>query len=177
MQTFVHTDNVALAHLLYEQALISSPSKVSGKKYLMTDPNPGVAFCDIYRLLAILTTFRAIEVPALPMIMLAQVIEWYTLARVTIPPLKWVLPKVPGVLSRLQPATINVANSHQFSSNTIIEMSVEDGGLGYRGIYRTLEGMCTQTKAWNDSQTGRKGGDGLLSTFANAAAAPVTAHG
>lgn len=174
MQTFVHTDNVALAHLLYEKALISSPEKVSGKKFLMTDSNPAISFGDIYRLLTVLNNFHAIEVPALPMIMLAQLIEWYTLARVTVPLLKWVLPKVPGILSQLQPATINVANSHQFSYNTIIERSVEDGGLGYRGIYSTLEGMCTQMKAWKDSQVQRKGG---LSKFVNAAAAPAAVHG
>jgi hypothetical protein len=174
MQTFVHTDNVALAHLLYEQALISSPEKVSGKKFLMTDPNPAVTFGDVYRLLAVLNSFRPIEVPALPMIVLAQLIEWYTLARITIPPLKWILPKVPGMLSQLQPATINVANSHQFSHNTIIERSVEDGGLGYRGIYTTLEGMCTQLKAWKESKARRKGGDGILS---NGVVPPVAVHG
>jgi hypothetical protein len=155
--------------LLYEQALIASPETVAGKKFLMTDPNPAIAFGDVYRLLTVLNAFRPIEVPALPMIMLAHLIEWYTLARVTIPPLGWVLPKVPGMLAQLQPATVNAANSHQFSNNTIIGKSVEDGGLGYRGIYTTLEGMCTQTKMWKDSEVHRKGGDGIWSKLANAA--------
>jgi hypothetical protein len=163
--------------LLYEHALITSPGKVAGKKFLMTDPNEGVAFGDIYRLLAVLNNFRQIEVPALPMIMLAHVIEWYTLSRVTVPPLRWVMPKLPHLLSQLQPATINVANSHQFSNNTIIERSVEYGGLGYRGIYNTLEGMCTQMKLWKDSEAHQKGGDGVLSAIVNAAAAPVAVHG
>jgi nucleoside-diphosphate-sugar epimerase len=177
IQTFVHTDNVALAHLLYEKALISSPETVAGKKYLMTDPNPAISFGDVYRLLALLNDFHPVEVPALPMIILAQVVEWYTLARVTVPPLKWVLPPIPGTLSQLQPAMINVANSHQFSNNNFISRSVEDGGLGYRGIYTTLEGMCTQVKHWKESHGQQKGSDRLLGKLANAAAAPVAVHG
>ena len=170
MQTFVHTDNVALAHLLYEQALISSPEKVSGKKFLMTDPNPAITFGDVYRLLAVLNSFRPIEVPALPMIVLAQLIRMVSPWQGSQSLLSdGCFSKVPGMLSQLQPATLNICKlasvfAQQRSSKGVWEM----GAWGIRkGIYTTLEGMCTQMKAWKDSQARRKGGDGILSNIAN----------
>jgi hypothetical protein len=136
-------DNAAVAHLLFEEALLKSPGKVGGRSFTATDPNPAIQFSDIYCALSALTPFRIILVPAVLMHILAQALEIYSLSRVYIPILGKLIPKLEFPLVHLQPAMLQVANSHQFANNDEIERE-----LGYKGIYTSLEGICTEVKTW-----------------------------
>jgi hypothetical protein len=136
-------DNVAVAHLLLERSLLESPAKVGGRAFTVTDPNPPIQMGDIYRALSALTSFHIIHLPAVVMLIAAHVVEFYCLAPVFVPILGKLLPRLEPPVVHLQPAMLNVANSHQFANNDEIEKE-----LGYKGIYTSLEGICTEVRDW-----------------------------
>jgi hypothetical protein len=72
-------------------------------------------------------------------------IEFYHLSRVYFPMLAKLLPPLQPPLILMQPAMLQVANSHQFANNDEIERE-----LGYQGIYTSMEAMCTEVKEWID---------------------------
>jgi hypothetical protein len=138
-------DNAALAHLLFEEALLSSSDKVGGRSFTVTDPNAALEFSDIYLALSTLTPFQTVMVPGVLMLILAHILEIYSLSLVYITFLGKLLPKLEHPLVHLQPAMLQVANSHQFANNDEIEKE-----LGYKGIYTSLEGICTEVRTWID---------------------------
>lgn len=57
----------------------------------------------------------------------------------------------------MQPAMLQVAMSHQVASNDEISKSPAQGGLGYKGILTSMEGMCTEVREWIDVYGGTAG--------------------
>jgi len=147
-------DNVALAHLLYDDALASAEPDLGGKSFTVTDPNPAIQFSDMYQLLSTLTPFRVQIVPAVPLLILAHLIEAYCTVRRDISFVGRMLPAIPHPTSQMQPNTIQIANSHQFANNEEISKPLKEGGLGYKGIYTSMDGMCTQVRGWLDDYGG-----------------------
>src|ERR1700761_6436683 len=89
IQTQVYVENVSLAHLCYEQRLLElSASKsqapdIGGQGFLVTDPNPPIAYNDIYRTLGVLTNGRVgfYTLSAAPLFVFSYVIEGYYITR------------------------------------------------------------------------------------------------
>ncbi|GME26601.1 3-beta hydroxysteroid dehydrogenase [Neofusicoccum parvum] len=175
---FVHADNVSLAHLLFEQRLArpataadgGEPVDIGGRAYTVTDPNPPIRYGDIARLLYTLsaTPVKFVAVPPVLMFVLSHVVEAYALLQWRY--LRAVLPPLTGDLAVLQPALFAICCVHLFYDDGEARKRPEEGGLGYRAPWTTMEGMCQQVLVWNEEwkarveeERGRRGeveGDG-----------------
>jgi hypothetical protein len=101
-QSFVYVENCSLAHLLYEQRLLELADNASnglpdigGQAFNISDPNPPIAFGDMYTALTTLvpqTRFR--DLPPVLMLAVAHAIEAYYVFRLTHPIVSWILPKI-----------------------------------------------------------------------------------
>lgn len=126
----------------------------------MTDPNPPITYSDLYLAIKtlVITPFKVVKLPPIGMVLLSYLIETYTLLRLTWSPLKWVLPTVSGDAKHLKPAIFSIC-THLVASNDVASQPVTAGGLGYRGILTTLEGMTQEVLEWNavHQASGNKG--------------------
>lgn len=148
----MHGINAALAHLHFEAVLSDSgtlPSQ-SGKPFVVTDPNPPITYGDLYTAISTLATthFRVAPVPPILILLFSHAIEWYILIRLKYPFLRRLLPPITGDAKFLQPAIMDIC-THLVASNENISRPVEEGGLGYRGVITTLEGMVQEIVEWN----------------------------
>ncbi|KAL2024230.1 hypothetical protein VTK56DRAFT_9386 [Thermocarpiscus australiensis] len=152
-QSFAHGINVAIAHLDFE-AILSSPESASspqaGRPFVITDPNPPILYSDLYFLIKTLaiTPFRVAPLQPIVMVLLSYPIEWYTLARVKYPLLRSLLPELTGEIKHLKPGIFSIC-THLVASNIVASQPVSAGGLGYRGVLTTLEGMTQEVAEWN----------------------------
>ncbi|KAI1498833.1 hypothetical protein F5X99DRAFT_391916 [Biscogniauxia marginata] len=152
VQNFVHGGHVSLAHLLFEAALVGSieEPKCAGKPFVITDGGLPPTFGDMYRLLELTAETPPIKLIYLqPGIMLAlsYIVEWFDIAS-RLPVLKWVVPRPRGDLTLLQPAVFT-AGTHYLATDAAAQQSIEEGGIGYRPVHNTIEGMCQQVVEWN----------------------------
>lgn len=152
IQTFVHAENVCLAHLQYEYALLFHPHLTSGRAYTVTDPGKPYTVGDIYFLLSTLSKsgFEWQHVPAVPLLLVAYLIEWYGVLRYVLPALAKTLPEIPHPINQLQPSIFQISGPHQVAINDQAMLSPSQGGIGYRPACDSMEGMCQQVKNWND---------------------------
>ncbi|KAK8126820.1 3-beta hydroxysteroid dehydrogenase/isomerase family [Apiospora kogelbergensis] len=161
IQNLVHATHVSIGHLLFEAALLDHGDEqgndmpgCAGRPFCITDPNPPPAFRDIYNVCMTLavTPSEVQMLQPVPMLLLAYVIELCdTLARQLPGLFGWVRPR--GQIALLQPATFSVA-THTPATDAAAQKPVAEGGLGYRGVYTTLEGVCQQVLDWNREHTG-----------------------
>jgi len=49
----------------------------------------------------------------------------------------------------LQPPLFSIC-THLIANDAKVRKPLEEGGLGYKGIWTSLEGMCHEMKMWND---------------------------
>jgi hypothetical protein len=128
----------------------SSKLPQAGRPFVVTDPNPPITYRDLYFLIKTLATtrFRTIPLQPLPMILLSYIIEGYSLIRLNWPLLRWVLPPVAGDVKHLKPALFSIC-THLVASNDLVSRPVKAGGLGYKGVLTTLEGMTQEVVEWN----------------------------
>jgi hypothetical protein len=154
-QNFVSGENISLSHLLFESALLAPNPIVGGKTFVIGDPNPTVAFSDLYLLLSTLsaTGFKTTSIPGLPLLLFSYIVEQYHTLQSRIPN---VLPGLPDDLKMLQPTLFNISNGHFIINDSAARKSVEIGGLAYEGVCTTLEGVCMQVKKWNEEHEGVK---------------------
>ncbi|KAK8254144.1 hypothetical protein IWZ00DRAFT_487518 [Phyllosticta capitalensis] len=200
VNNFVHTGNVALAHLLYEQVLISpalkdkeeeeadqetthEPSPVDdndktrhdlgGQAFTIIDPTPPIRFSDLQRLHLTLahSPMRFYRVPPVLPFLLSHLIELYSLIHhLIILPLTTalatpsqplvlralavaiglLLPPLAGLPVLLQPALFGISSVHLDYSDEPARRPQQEGGLGYRGVWGTMDGMVGQVVEWND---------------------------
>ncbi|KAF2433022.1 dehydrogenase-like protein [Tothia fuscella] len=153
-QNFVSGHNISNAHLLFEAALLTpSSQKCSGKAFLITDPNPTISFSDIYTLLTTLsaTGFKIQLVPPILLFLLSYPIEMYHTLQCKYPKS---LPALGADLKMLQPTLFNISNGHFVCDDSAARRSVQEGGLGYKGVCTTLEGMTMQVLEWNREHEG-----------------------
>ncbi|KAL7629672.1 hypothetical protein AAE478_001195 [Parahypoxylon ruwenzoriense] len=155
VQNFVHAGHVSLAHLQFEAALLRTDEtgalpKCAGRAFTVTDAGPPPMFEDFYNLLRATVVTPPIKVvylqPAV-MLVLAHIVEWFDLAS-RLPVVGWFVPRPRGDLAILQPAVFS-AGTHYLASDAAAQRSVEDGGIGYRPLVTTMEGMCQQVLDWN----------------------------
>ncbi|KAK8195471.1 hypothetical protein HDK77DRAFT_471823 [Phyllosticta capitalensis] len=209
VNNFVHTGNVALAHLLYEQVLIApakkekkkeekdaeadqetthEPSPVAnnnnssthhdlgGQAFTIVDPTPPIRFSDLQRLHLTLAAspMRFYRVPPVLPFLLSHLIELYSLihhhaiqpltaylATPSLPLLdiplralgvamRLLLPPLTGLPVLLQPALFGISSVHLDYSDAPARRPQGEGGLGYCGVWGTMEGMVGQVVEWNE---------------------------
>ncbi|KAI4858825.1 NAD(P)-binding protein [Hypoxylon rubiginosum] len=160
MQNFVHCGHVSLAHLLFEAALLrGGGSGGSGggampacacRPFTVTDAGPPPTFEDLYSLLrATVATppIRLVYLPPAWTLVLAHAVEWVDLAS-RLPALGRAVPRPGGDLALLQPAVFS-AGAHYLASDAAARRGVDEGGIGYRHVHTTMEGVCQQVLEWN----------------------------
>ncbi|CAJ2501412.1 Uu.00g042650.m01.CDS01 [Anthostomella pinea] len=156
VQNFVSGGHVSLAHLLFEAALVRGGDEMpgcAGRPFVIKDAGAPPMFEDMYGLLERTVVTPHIKVTYLQpgfMLAFAYVVELFDLAsRMLV--LEWIVPRPKGDLAKLQPAVFS-ACAHLIASDALARRSVDEGGLGYRPIHDTLEGMCQQVIEWNAEQ-------------------------
>ncbi|KAI1775669.1 NAD(P)-binding protein [Hypoxylon cercidicola] len=153
VQNFVHGGHVSLAHLLFEAALLRGGGEMpgcAGRPFTVTDGGPPPMFEDFYSLLRTVVERPPIKVVYLPpgwMLAFAHVVEWADLAS-RLPVLERIVPRPKGDLAVLQPPVFS-ASTHYLASDAAARRSVDEGGIGYRHVHNTMEGMCQQVLEWN----------------------------
>ncbi|KAK3985664.1 hypothetical protein QBC44DRAFT_334576 [Cladorrhinum sp. PSN332] len=154
VHSFVHGINVALAHLQFEAVLASSCDSAvmpqAGRPFVVTDPNPPIAFSDLYHAVETLssTPFRTVPLNPVLMVLLSYPTEWYSLLLAKYPLLRKVLPELDGDIKHLKPGVFSIC-THLIASNDTAGRPVSKGGLGYTGVLMTLEGMVQEIFEWN----------------------------
>jgi hypothetical protein len=117
----------------------------------VTDPNPPITYSDLNNAIRILSIhpFYPITLPPVLCLLLAYAIEWYNLLPYRLPRwLRYAIPRIPGDIKYLQPGLFSIC-THLVASDTEARKPVEDGGLGYRGVLTTLQGMTLEVLEWN----------------------------
>ena len=165
IQSFVHVENVSLAHLCYEARLIALESgapaqpDIGGQSFIVADAGPPPTYGDVYRGMEMLTggavTFLHLSSTAL--LLFATLIERYYLARHALlrvaPKLAKLAPALAGDVVFLQPSMWSLTQVHLFFDDSRARAAPEAGGLGYNGRVTTMEGMCKVV-----AEHGRNGG-------------------
>lgn len=130
--------------------------KAAGKAYVITDPNPAISYGDIYSIIPTLSVSPCdIQLlPPFPMYLFSCLVEAYGLAQYALPSIIGkLLPTLPPDVAMLQPTLFTISTCHMITDDGDARKSVEEGGLGYKGVCTTLEGMCMQILEWNLEHT------------------------
>jgi hypothetical protein len=151
LQNFIYVENASLAHLCYEEQLLSS-DKLGGDAFCVTDAGPACTYGDVYSTLSTLTdglvTFP--ELSATGMLILSHMFELVYLARMFLLMshntlfrfLGSVIPALNGDLVNLQPSLYALTIVHLIFDDSRARASPDKGGLGYAPAWTTLEGLC-----------------------------------
>jgi len=161
IQGYNYVENCSLAHLCYEARLIEISNGVpnpdiSGQAFTITDPGVPLANSDVYRMLEALDdeVFFPCLSPTV-MLLVAQILEFIYLGRYflgsspsrLLRAFSRIFPNITGNIVNLQPSLFNLAQVHLIFDDSRARLSPEKGGLGYRGAYTTLEGLCKTAEA------------------------------
>lgn len=94
------------------------------------------------------------RLPPLPLYLIAHLIESWSLLLARAPFLTRLGLREPrGAVRDLQPSIFTPA-AFIMVVDEEARKSVEDGGIGYKGLFTTLEGVCEQIWRWNQEQEG-----------------------
>ncbi|KAI0447784.1 3-beta hydroxysteroid dehydrogenase/isomerase [Xylaria telfairii] len=151
VQNFVHGGHISLGHLYFEAALLRKEMpKCAGRPFVITDDGPPPTYGDMYYLchVAAKTPVKLTFLPPLPFLILSHIVELVAIGSRT-PILKWIFPEPKGTLAILQPGVFH-ASLHYVSTDKAAQQSVEKGGLGFKHVHNTIEGMCQQVLEWNN---------------------------
>lgn len=149
-------ENISISHLDLEKALLTPESGVGGQTFVITDPNAPIAFSDIYNLLSLcaVTPFKTINIPPVLMLLLCYPMEWYVRFKQNFSSIGRLLPTPSVDVAMLQPTIFNISTAHLVASDAKARQKIGEGGIGYKGVRTTLEGMCTEVVAWNREHKG-----------------------
>ncbi|KAG5949685.1 hypothetical protein E4U60_002223 [Claviceps pazoutovae] len=156
VQSWVHVQNVSLAHMLLQKELVGPHAEgIAGRPFVVTDNGPSMLrFEDLYTLMRATSSTRLIidYPPPVVIWMAAHVVEWYCVMLARWPWLSSLLGlREPGeLLIWCQPATID-SSATQMARDDVARKTPEEGGLGYRGCCSTLEGLCDFMREWNEA--------------------------
>lgn len=93
------------------------------------------------------------------MLLVAYAIETYCLTLTRFPVLRKVF-KEPepyeASFMNLQPSLFTIC-THLIASDAEARKPLEDGGLGYQGVYTTMEGMCEEMRLWVEKYESKTG--------------------
>lgn len=154
--------NVSAAHLAFEAALMPKPGaedsapmpRCAGRPYVVTDTGPAIQWYDFFRAakqLAV-TPMEVTELAPLPLYLIAHLVEGWSLLLARAPFLARLgLHEPRGPARDLQPSIFTPA-AFIMVVDEEARKTVEDGGIGYKGLCTTLEGVCDQIWRWNQEQ-------------------------
>ncbi|PHH88195.1 hypothetical protein CDD83_7854 [Cordyceps sp. RAO-2017] len=152
-QSWAHVGNVALAHLLLEAALLGPKAdKVAGRPFMISDGGAPLRFRDVYTVLGATasTGFSVSHPPPVAMLLLAYGVEAYCRLLARLPArLQGLVPEPGEPLCMLQPGTI-ASSVTSITDTSTARRRPDEGGLGYRPLCTTLEGLCAQVRDWNE---------------------------
>ena len=149
----IYVENCSIAHLLYEQRLIEisnaggSAIDIGGQAFCVKDPGPPLTYGDAFLTLKTLTNGETSFPSVSPtiLLLLAHMIELYYLTRhfllASAPFIGSIIPPIPDELVKLQPAAFRVIEIHVIVDDSMARLPPEKGGLGYKGVCTTLEGL------------------------------------
>ncbi|KAI5863827.1 NAD(P)-binding protein [Durotheca rogersii] len=151
VQSFVHGANVAIAHLHHEAVLArpwAESARQAGRPFVVTDPNPPIAYADVYAAIRTLSAhaFRTVEVPPVAILLLAHGLELYD--ELALAAGGGVLPALAGDLRHLKPPIMSIC-THLVAAGDEARRPPAEGGLGYAGVLTTLEGVALEVLEWN----------------------------
>ncbi|KAJ3515632.1 hypothetical protein NLJ89_g1638 [Agrocybe chaxingu] len=149
IQSMIYVENVSYAHLLYESRLLETQSalptsalhRLGGQAYSITDPGNPISYGDLYLALSTLTDDK-VQFPKLPaglMLVIATLVEAYYIFQARFPRY---LPPITGDIVNLQPSLFDLASVHLKIDDARARLAPEDGGLGYRPPWTTVQGVC-----------------------------------
>ncbi|KAJ2996091.1 hypothetical protein NUW58_g1086 [Xylaria curta] len=167
VQSFVHGANVAIAHLHHEAALVRpSASKHSGRPFVVTDPNPPISYGDLYSAIKVLShhSFSILYLPPVFMLLLSHIVEIYSGLPFLPFPLSILgklLPPLQGDVRHLGPGLFSIT-THLIASNADVSKPLSEGGLGYKGVMTTLEGIVLEVLEWNREHEHLGDGEGKI---------------
>ncbi|THU93314.1 NAD-binding protein [Dendrothele bispora CBS 962.96] len=156
VQNFIYVENCAQAHLCYEQRLVelsqgSSNPDIGGQAFTITDPGQAPMWNDMYAAIRHFTDggFKATSVSPTVVLFIAYSMEVYYLTRhflcssklPLLPHIGKMLPALKGDLLNLQPPTLGLSLMHIIVDDSRARLPPEKGGLGFNGMYTTLEGV------------------------------------
>lgn len=155
--------NVSLAHLAFEAALAAGERaplpKCAGRPYVVTDTGRAIQWTDFFRAarqLAV-TPMEVTTLAPLPLYLIAHLVEGWSLLLARAPFLTRLGLREPkGPARDLQPSIFTPA-AFIMVVDEQARKTVEDGGLGYKGLCTTLEGVCDQIWRWNQEHESEAG--------------------
>lgn len=179
---FISVENCSLAHLCYEQRLVelvggTRNPDIGGRSFIVTDAGPPIAYSDCYRVAEVLTEekvkFQVLSSSL--MLLFAHVVQAYYLTTHLLPQstnlfLRTVgnfLPKLPSLFVALQPSLWNLTNVHLIFDSSNARARPEAGGLGYKPLWTSLEGLCQLVLDYQSGRVAdhsRTGGQGSIAT-------------
>ena len=154
---FIAVENCSLAHLCYEQRLVElehggrNPD-IGGRSFIVTDAGPPIAYGDCYKVVEVLTRgnvkFQVLSSSL--MLLLAHIVQAYYLTtyflsqspNVLLRAAGAFLPRLPSLIVSLQPSLWNLTGVHLIFDSSNAHARPEAGGLGYRPLWNSLEGIC-----------------------------------
>ncbi|OAA42636.1 NAD(P)-binding domain protein [Metarhizium rileyi] len=149
VQSWVSVRNVSLAHLLLEAALLAGGA--SGRPFTVTDEGAPLRFEDLYLLLDELsvTGVRVDYPPPAALLLAAFAVERYCVLLERVPWLRGLGLREPSdPVCLFQPGIVDSAVT-QIADDGDARRAVGEGGLGYRGVCETVEGICVMVGEWN----------------------------
>lgn len=161
LNSFIYVENCALAHLCYEQRLIELEKGVgnpdiAGEAFNVTDAGPPCTFGDNY--VALSTLDDKCKFPRYSMtfmLLIAHIVEAIYTTRILLLSsnlsicrvLGRMIPAITGDLANLQPSMFALTSIHLVFDDSRARLPPSEGGLGYRGPYTTLQGVCKTVDA------------------------------
>lgn len=130
--------------------------RCAGRPYVVTDNGPAIQWYDFFRAArkVAVTPMEVTTLAPLPLLLVAHLIEMWSLLLVRVPFLARLGLREPGGPVRdLQPAIFTPAACIMVVDGEA-RKAVEDGGIGFKGLCTTLEGVCDQIWRWNQEQGG-----------------------
>jgi hypothetical protein len=165
VQSFNYVENCSLAHLCYEERLLEISNgganpDISGRAFTVTDPGPPLTYGDVYKVVETLddeTFFPRLSPTA--MLLVAQILEFIYLTRYFLDSsssrllraLSCLFPNITGDIVNLQPSLFSLTQLHLIFDDSQARLSPAKGGLGYRGAFTTLEGICKTVEEYHKS--------------------------
>lgn len=152
VQNWVHSGNIALAHLGLEGALLGDHAdKVAGRPFLVTDEGPAVEFNDTYKVMSATCVrgFTAVRPPPLLLLANFYVIEAWAVLGARFPALRRVIGEPKPPIDILQPGTA-MSGVTSIVDDSDAKRAPKDGGFGYRPVCTTVEGLCELVGTWNE---------------------------
>jgi len=177
LQSFTYVENCAYAHLCYERRLIDLAQRscknpdIGGQSFVIADPGPPMTLGDAYTILETLTDGQThfTRVSATAMLILSHLVEFYYITRevfgAKIPLLRKVMPPISGDIINLQPSLFSLMQVHLVFDDSRARLSPEKGGLGYQGVWTTVQGLHRtyreHKKGFNNDHNAGTGGVSL----------------